>query len=82
MANRGGIQTPFDDAVAPTQDGASSTPGTSGGFDLGEGTLKETPNGVSGLPLQVTTVGLGDGDPGANRQVEMPPVASPGTIHA
>lgn len=76
----GDLQTPFSDAVAPVATGAQSGSGTSGGFDLGAGTPKETANSVSGLPAQVTTVGLGDGDPGAGGQVPMPPVASPGTI--
>lgn len=77
---RGDIQTPFDNAVAPVSSGAMSGAGTSGGFDLGEGTQKETPNTVSGLPVQVTTVGLGEGDPGPSGQIPMPPVASPGTL--
>jgi hypothetical protein len=76
----GDIQTPFDEPVAPTSSGARDGGGTSGGFDLGADTPKETPNSVSGLPTQVTTFDLGTGDPGANGQVDMPPVASPGTI--
>lgn len=79
MADRGPIQTPFDNAVAPTPAGAPSA-GTSGGFDLVDG-QKETANSQSGLPLQQTTMSLPGGDPGPSGQVDMPPVASPGTIH-
>lgn len=82
MANRDGLQTPYDDAVCPTPSGSGDSGGTRGGFDLGEGTKKETENSVSGLPLQQTTVSPTGGDPGANGQVPMPPVASPGTIKA
>lgn len=80
MANRSGIQTPFDKAVCPTPSGAPSGGGTSGGFDLPDG-QKETANSESGLPAQPTTVALQGGDPGPSGQVDMPPVASPGTIH-
>lgn len=77
---RDGLQTPYDNAVAPTPGGgASGSGGTRGGVDLGEGSAKETAN-MSSLPPLETTVGLGEGDPGASGQVPMPPVASPGTI--
>lgn len=76
----GDLQSPFENPIMGAPSGEMSGAGTSGGFDLGAGTPKETPNGVSGLPVQPTTVGLGDGDPGVNGQVPMPPVASPGTL--
>ncbi len=79
MAMKGPLQTPFDEAVAPVNDGNPSGGGVQGGFDLGEGTEKETPN-QSGLPTQVTTFDLGDGSaPGS--QVDWPSVDSPGTLH-
>lgn len=76
---RGPLQTTYDDAVVPTPGGEMAGGGTSGGFDLGDGTPKETPNS-SGLPLQVTTVALPGGPSGPGTQVPMPPVASPGTF--
>ena len=80
MANKGPLQTPFEEAVAPIPSGAPDGSGTVGGFDLGEGTQKETPNTMSGLPLHPTTVDLGEGSaPGS--QVAWPPVDSPGTSH-
>jgi len=80
MADRAGIQTPYDNAVCPTPSGSMDGGGTSGGFDLVDG-QKETANSQSGLPMQPTTVALQGGDPGPGGQVDMPPVASPGTIH-
>ena len=75
------FQSPFDKAVAPVHDGAPSGDGdTVGGFDLPGGAEKETPNSESGLPRQVTTFRLEGGDEGPDSQVEMPPVASPGTF--
>lgn len=72
------LQTPFTNPTCPTPGGAASDGvATSGGFDLGDGTQKETAN-MSGLPALPTTYNPGDGTPGA--QVAMPPVASPGTI--
>jgi hypothetical protein len=80
MTNRGPLQTPFDDAVAPTPSGEPSGGGVTGGFELGVGTEKETPNSVSGLPAQLTTVNVGEGSaPGS--QVPMPSVDTPGTFH-
>jgi hypothetical protein len=76
---RGDLQTTYEDAVCPTPGGDATGGGTSGGVDLGPGTPKESPNSVSGLPAAQTTVAL-DGGPGANGQVPMPPVASPGTL--
>ncbi len=80
MAN-GPFQTPFDDAVVPTPSGSRDGGGTSGGFELGEGTEKESANSMSGLPAMNTTVDLG-GDDAPGAQAPMPDVASPGTIHA
>lgn len=80
MADRAGLQTPYSDAVVPTPGGSGSGGGTSGGFDLGAGSAKETANSMSGLPPQQTTVSVEGGDPGANGSVAMPPVASPGTF--
>jgi len=82
MPSRGEIQTPYSGAVVPTPGGdASGGGGTSGGFDLpGGATPKETPNSMSGLPAQQTTVSLQGDDPGPSGQIPMPPVASPGTI--
>lgn len=80
MGMKGPLQTPFDEAVAPVHEGSPSGGGVTGGFELGVGTEKETPNALSGLPLQVTTYDLGDGSaPGS--QVAWPPVDSPGTSH-
>lgn len=76
----GDLQSPFDNPIMGAPSGEMSGAGTSGGFMIGEGAQKETPNSVSGLPVQPTTVGLGEGDPGVGGQVPMPPVASPGTI--
>lgn len=78
--DRGGLQTPYSDAVVPTPGGGSSGGGTSGGFDMGEGSAKETANTMSGLPATQTTVSVEGGDPGPSGQVPMPPVASPGTF--
>lgn len=77
---RGDIQTPYDDAVVPTPDGsASGGNDVTGGFDLPDG-RKETPN-MSSLPPLITTVNpTGEGNPGTDGQVDMPPVSSPGTI--
>ncbi len=81
MSMKGPLQTPFDEAVAPVQDGSPSGGGVVGGFDLGVGSEKETPNSLSGLPARVDTFDLGDGSaPGT--QVPWPDVDSPGTIHA
>ena len=79
---REGLQTPYSDAACPTPGGTSDGGGTRGGFDLGEGTAKETANSMSGLPAQQTTVAVQGGDPGASGSVPMPPVASPGTFKA
>lgn len=71
------LQTPFENPIAPTPTGASSGgAGLTGGYDFPDG-RKESPNSVSGLPPQVTQMDVGQGAPG---QVDMPPVASPGTI--
>lgn len=80
MSDRGGLQTPYADAPCPTPGGGSSSGGTSGGFDLGEGSAKETENSMSGLPAQQTTVAVEGGPSGPGTQVAMPPVASPGTF--
>ena len=79
MGNRGPFQTPFEEAVAPTPSGEPSGTGNkTGGFDVGAGSKSETPNSLSGLPLQVTTFDVG---PGSNEaQAPTPPVASPGTF--
>lgn len=77
MASRDGLQTPFDDAVAPTPSGAMSGGGTSGGWDL-EGGQKESAN-MSGLPPLPTTVSI-EGAPGVGAQIPWAPVDSPGTI--
>lgn len=80
MAARDTIQTPFDEAVAPTSSGAPDGGGTSGGFELGEGTEKESPNSMSGLPAQRTTFDIGgEGAPGS--QADVPDISSPGTLH-
>ena len=82
MSMKGPLQTPFDEAVAPISDGSPAGGGTSGGFDLGAGSQSETPNSLSGLPLQPTTVAV-EGAPSApGTQVAWPPVDSPGTIQA
>lgn len=80
MADRSGLQTPYSDAQCPTPGGQGAGGGTSGGFDMGMGSAKETANSMSGLPAQQTTVAVEGGDPGANGQVPMPPVNSPGTF--
>lgn len=82
MADRSALQTPYDNAVVPTPGGSASGGGTSGGFNMGEGSAKETPNTVSGLPPLQTTVSVQGGDPGVGGSVPMPPVASPGTFKA
>lgn len=75
----GDLQTPYHDAVVPTPSGsATDSGGTSGGYDFPDG-RKETAN-MSGLPALPTTVGVGQGEPGVNTQVPMPPVESPGTF--
>ena len=79
MNSRGPISSPFDDAVCPTPGGEPSGGGVTGGFDMGPGSDKETPNSVSGLPAQVTTFNVGPGSEAS--QVPEPPVASPGTFH-
>lgn len=76
---RGDLQTPYRDAVMPTPSGSSSGNGTSGGFDFPDG-RKESPNSISGLPALQTTVNPGEGAPGVDTQIPMPPVESPGTI--
>ncbi len=77
---RGELQSPFDDAVVETPSGASSgMAGVTGGFELADG-KKETPNSESGLPPRIDVFTIPGGDPGAGGQVDMPPVASPGTI--
>lgn len=77
----GFFQSPFDKAVAPVPSGDPSGSGdTRGGFDLPGGAEKETPNSVSGLPTQVTTFRLEGQTTPTDGQVEMPPVASPGTF--
>ena len=81
MASRGPIQTPFDEAVAPTPSGVGDGGGTSGGFDMGEGSKSETENSMSGLPTQKTTFSPGDGDPGIGAQVPVGDISSPGTFH-
>ena len=80
--DRSGLQTPYTDAVVPTPGGGSSSGGTSGGFDLGEGSAKETANTMSGLPATQTTVAVEGGPSGPGSQVPMPPVNSPGTFKA
>jgi len=78
----GFFQSPFDKAVAPVPSGEPSGSGdTQGGFmDLPGDPEKETPNAVSGLPLQMTTFHLEGQTTPTDGQVEMPPVASPGTF--
>lgn len=80
MADRGPLQTPFEEAVASSPSGAPSGGGVTGGFEMGEGSQKETPNSLSGLPTQVTTFDVGEGS-ARGTQVPMPPVSSPGTSH-
>lgn len=75
----GDLQTPFTAPTCPTPSGAGNGGGTSGGFDMGDGSQKETAN-LSGLPPLQTTVNPGEGAPGVGAQIPMPPVASPGTI--
>jgi hypothetical protein len=82
MADRGALQSTFSDAVCPTPGGSGAGGGTRGGFDIGAGSAKETANSMSGLPASQTTVSVEGGDPGANGQVPMPPVQSPGTFPA
>lgn len=72
------LQTPFTNPIAPTSSGARDGSGISGGFDIPDG-RKETPNGMSGLPLQPTTFDIPDGA-AAGTQLPMPKVESPGTI--
>jgi hypothetical protein len=38
------VQTPYTNGVAPVPSGAGANTVTSGGFDLGPGTVKETPH--------------------------------------
>jgi hypothetical protein len=77
---RGVLQTPYSEAAVPTPGGSMEGGGTTGGFDLGPGSAKESPNSVSGLPAQVTTVAVEGGPSGPGTQVPMPPVQSPGTF--
>lgn len=77
---RGPLQTPYSDAPVPTPGGEPAGSATTGGFDLPGGAAKETRN-QSGLPAQVTTVGVTGDSAGPGTQVPMPPVASPGTLH-
>lgn len=80
MVDRGPLRTPFDDAQCPTPGGEpSGGAAMQGGFDLGPGSQKETPNSVSGLPTAVTTFDVGPGSEAS--QVAEPPVASPGVSH-
>lgn len=78
--SRGALQTPYTDAVVPTPSGSPAGGGTTGGFDLGPGSAKETANSVSGLPAQQTTVAVEGGPSAPGTQVPMPPVNSPGTF--
>ena len=77
MSQRGPISTPYDEAVCPTPGGEPAGGGSSGGFDIGPGSAKAAPNSVSGLPNAVDTFDITGGVPS---QVEMPPIASPGTF--
>jgi hypothetical protein len=75
------LQTPFEKAVASAPSGSPSGDGnTTGGFDLPGGAEKESANSMSGLPAQITTFGVTGGENGPGTQVDMPPVASPGTF--
>ena len=65
------IKTPFDKAICPTHSGDFAA--TTGGVDLPDAPPKETPNTVSGLPLQTTTVQI-DGAPAANSQIPEEPI--------
>lgn len=78
MADRGDLQTPYFDAIMPTPSGAADGGGTSGGFVFPDG--KEETENMSGLPKLPTTVNPGDGAPGVDSVIGMPPVDSPGTI--
>ena len=60
----GDLQTPFTAPTCPTPTGAGDGGGTSGGFDMGEGSQKESSN-MSGLPALQTTVNPGEGAPGS-----------------
>lgn len=72
------LQTPFQNPIAPVSSGARDGQGTSGGFDIPDG-RKETPNGMSGLPVQPTTFDIPDGA-GVNAQFNGLDPQSPGTF--
>lgn len=73
------FQSPFNPAFnAPggEGDGVSSR----GGAELGDGTRKETPNSISGLPTQPDTYTIGPGDPGKDATIPLPDLTTSRTI--
>lgn len=62
------FQSPFSPAFGtPSAEGADVS--SRGGAELGEGTQKESPNSMSGLPTQPDTYTIGPGDPGKGASV-------------
>lgn len=85
MASDQGLTgTPFESPIMSAPDPSEATTAASkGGYDLGEGSQKETPN-MSGLPPQVTITDVKDG-PAANSTVQVSidsPMPAAGNIPA
>ena len=73
------FQSPFTPAFGtPSAEGADVS--SRGGAELGEGTQKESPNSMSGLPTQPDTYSLGGGDPGKGGTVPLPDLTTSRTI--
>jgi hypothetical protein len=75
------MQSPWADAPVPTPGTEGEISSTKGGFDLVDNAPKETPNSVSGLGLQPTTINMPDA-PGVGATVPVPDLTGriPGTI--
>lgn len=77
MAKTNDLQTPCDLAwETPPMEGFNIA--SRGGYDLGEGTQYETPNSISGLPLQPTIITLGGDAPSRGDQVPLPDLSQGG----
>lgn len=74
------LQSPFENPAMSAPSGAGDGIDVSGGYDLADG-KKESAN-LSALPPLPTTYDVQGGGPGTFGQVDMPPVASPGTFKA
>jgi hypothetical protein len=66
-----GFKTPFDKPGCPTPEPAGDHRGMRGGFDLGEGTRKETAGGVlPALPTTYSIDGHTEGNVGAEETIK------------